>query len=69
MPDSTPHDDPINKAITGTDLPPSGRAVAAAHNARYTAPELVVYGSLRTVTARVGSKGKKDGSGSRRTGF
>lgn len=37
--------------------------------ASYIAPQLVIYGSLRAITAAVGSKGMKDGSGSRKTGF
>jgi hypothetical protein len=35
----------------------------------YAEPQLIIYGSLRAITARVGSKGMRDGSGSRKTGF
>jgi hypothetical protein len=35
----------------------------------YEAPRLVVYGDVRQLTTKVGYRGKKDGGGSRRTGF
>lgn len=35
----------------------------------YAPPRLAVFGDLERLTTRVGSKGKKDGGGSRRTGF
>jgi hypothetical protein len=48
-----------------TGAQPACRTGAAA----YVEPRLVIYGSLRAITAAVGSKGMKDGSGSRKTGF
>lgn len=41
----------------------------ASGGAEYGAPQLTVYGSVADVTARVGTKGKKDHSGNRRTGY
>jgi hypothetical protein len=35
----------------------------------YAPPGLVVYGGVARITAKVGSRGMKDMSGSRRTGF
>lgn len=35
----------------------------------YVPPRLAVFGNLERLTTRVGSKGKKDGGGNRRTGF
>jgi hypothetical protein len=35
----------------------------------YTPPRLIVYGDARDLTQKVGSKGKLDGSGIRKTGF
>lgn len=35
----------------------------------YAPPRLVVFGDVGRLTTRVGSKGKKDGGGNRRTGF
>jgi hypothetical protein len=35
----------------------------------YTPPRLVVYGDVVRLTTRVGSHGKKDGGGYRRTGY
>lgn len=47
----------------------STRDAAASRGTEYDAPQLTVYGRLADVTAKVGTKGKRDGSGNRRTGF
>jgi len=54
-----------------TSLQPIAPATAgdATRAAEYGAPQLTVYGRLVDVTAKVGPQGKKDHSGSRRTGY
>ncbi len=48
---------------------PIVRASDAPAAPAYTEPRLTVYGTLIAITAKVGSKGKRDGSGYRRTGY
>jgi len=45
-------------------------SVATREPARaYVPPRLTIFGNLERLTTKVGSQGKKDGQGSRRTGF
>ncbi len=54
-----------------THRPPGADANIATREAphAYAPPQLIVYGNLTAITAKVGSKGKRDGSGNRRTGY
>ena len=49
------------------DGAPKGRAEG--ERRAYEIPRLVVYGDVRRLTRKVGSRGKHDGAGNRRTGF
>ncbi|MDE3152125.1 MAG: hypothetical protein KGL93_07745 [Gemmatimonadota bacterium] len=51
-----------------SNVPHDASATAGGERA-YVEPRLTVYGTLPVITAAVGTKGKKDGSGNRRTGF
>ena len=60
----------MNKVPTQSVRPaPIARASHASAAPGYAKPRLIVYGTLIAITAKVGSKGKWDRSGSRRTGF
>ncbi len=49
---------------------PTGSAVGAESRAcSYSPPSLTVYGGVQRLTDAVGRKGRKDMSGSRKTGF
>lgn len=66
-------DEPHIGPLKGEDLQPPDASrdagVAAGGERAYVEPRLTIYGTLPIITAAVGTKGKKDGSGNRRTGF
>jgi len=63
------------RADTHSDATSESRSPRTIENAErddrgpYTSPKLLIYGNLEQLTATVGTIGKKDGRGSRRTGY
>lgn len=52
-----------------TQQPPDRVPLSGDQRRPYTPARLVVYGGVARITAKVGSRGMKDMSGNRRTGF
>ncbi len=58
-----------SEEATSKPEPDSADDVISGQKHPYNPPRLTVYGDARELTQAVGRKGKKDGSGSRKTGF